>query len=203
MIQYLRKIFSVIQGRIDGYRGIIRADLFVSVNADSADGSKIGGCPIAHFLAKHNLRTFSSPFDWLMNVHLSDVAHLLQNNGEGFFATIKEIQNDNTSLKREIQDIATSIIAPHHFPRSISIDEYYPIFIKKHRERFARLMQKLKKSKRIVFVSRRDTDIGEFENFLGEMQKIHRAEYIFVNIRHNANLADMEKHIINGGGGIV
>ena len=31
MIQYLRKIFSVIQGRIDGYRGIIRADLFVSV----------------------------------------------------------------------------------------------------------------------------------------------------------------------------
>lgn len=194
-------MFSKIQRYIDDYRGIIRADLFVSVGADSADGSKIGGCPIATFLSKYKLRRFSSPFDWLLNVRLSNVSTFLQNNGDGFFANIKEINPNSTSQTREIKDINTGMVSPHDFPRTERIDEYYPRFIQKHKQRFQRLINNIKKAKRVVFISRRDTNISEFKLFLKSMQRFHSAEYIFVNIRHNEKLTTMTKNIIDIGGG--
>ena len=50
-------VFDKIQRYIDDLRGIIVADLFVSVG---------NACRPAHYLQKFNLRTFSSPFDWMM-----------------------------------------------------------------------------------------------------------------------------------------
>ena len=193
MIQYLRKIFSVIQGRIDGYRGIIRADLFVSVG---------NACRPAHYLQKFNLRTFSSPFDWMMEYKVEHIAYFLKNDGADFFAKFQEIRKDESGYShRFVQDSQTGMVSMHDFPRNERIEAIYPEFIAKHKRRFANLKNAILKSKHIIFVGNRDSNLQEFERFLEAMQKIHKAQYIFINVRHNENLATMTRSVISGGGG--
>lgn len=183
----------------------ICADIFISLSADSADGSRVGGCPIAYFLSKYRLRSFSLPFDWMMNCKLKDITHLIQSEGREFFTQIEQICVNKET--REIRDKQTGIIAIHDFPISQSVEEYYPLFVEKYKRRFKRLIKTIQKNKKIAFLSRRDTSIKEFECFLQEMQKFHKAKYTFINIRHDENITNLQKTIkmidYYGGGGII
>lgn len=190
-------MFSKAQKYVDDCRGIIRADLFVSVG---------GVCRPAHYLRRFHLRSFSSPFDWITNYKLEHIIHFLRNDGADFFANIEYMGDDEWVKTHSIKDTNTGMISIHDFPLNKSVEEYYPDFIAKYKRRFANLKKALQKSKCIVFLSYRNETLQEFQIFLNEMQKIHSAEYIFVNIRHNENLATMTKSIINmsnGGGEII
>ena len=180
-------MFGKIQRYIDTWRGIIRADLFISVG---------GACRPAHYLKRFRLRTFSSPFDWMMNYKLEHIIYFLQNDGADFFKNIENMGADEWVKTHRIRDIKTGMISIHDF----SISECYPEFISKHKRRFANLKKAIHKSKRIVFLSNRDDDLQEFHTFLDEMKKIHSAKYILCNIRNNENLTTMTKNITNGGG---
>ena len=188
-------MFSKIQRYIDDYRGIIRADLFVSVG---------GVCRPAHYLRMFYLRRFSSPFDWMMNYKLEHIIHFLRNDSADFFVNIEYMGDDEWVKTHSIKDTNTGMISIHDFPLDKSVEEYYPNFIAKYKRRFANLKKALQKSKCIVFLSYRNETLQEFQIFLNEMQKIHNAKYIFVNIRHNENLMTITKNAINiyGGGGI-
>ena len=196
MITKLRKIFSTIQRRIDTCRGVIYADLFVSVGE---------ACRPAHYLQKYHLRSFSSPFDWCMCYKLEHIIHFLQNDGADFFAKFQEIRQDSQDYShRFVQDSQTGMVSMHDFVRDKTVAEYYPEFIAKYKRRFANLKSALLKSKCVVFVGNRDDEMDEFQRFLSQMQTIHNAEYIFVNIRHKQRKIGYKRKIIDfnvGGGG--
>ena len=199
MITKLRKIFSTIQRRIDTCRGVIYADLFVSVGE---------ACRPAHYLQKYHLRSFSSPFDWCMCYKLEHIIHFLQNDGADFFAKFQEIRQDSQDYShRFVQDSQTGMVSMHDFVRDKTVAEYYPEFIAKYKRRFANLKSALLKSKCVVFVGNRDDEMDEFQRFLSQMQTIHNAEYIFVNIRHKQRKIGYKRKIIDfnvrGGGGIT
>ncbi len=188
-------MFDKIQRYIDDYRGIIRADLFVSVG---------NACRPAHYLQKFKLRSFSSPFDWMMEYKLEHIAYFLKNDGADFFAKFQEICKDESGYShRFVQDSQTGMVSMHDFPRDECIEAIYPKFIAKYKRRFANLKNAILKSKHIVFVGNRDSNLQEFKRFLEAMQKIHKAQYIFINVRHNENLATMTRSVISGGVSII
>lgn len=184
-------IFSEIYKRIDDFCGIIRADLFISVG---------GACRPAHYLQKFNLRTFSSPFDWMMEYKLEHIVYFLKNDGADFFAKFEEIRKDDSGYShRFVQDSQTGMVSMHDFPRNKSIKDYYPEFIAKYKRRFANLKKAILESKHIVFVGNRNNNLQEFQTFLDEVQQIHTAKYTFINVRHSKR--SMTKRIMIGGGG--
>lgn len=186
-------IFNAIQGRIDALRGIIRADLFVSVG---------GACRPAHYLQKFHLRSFSSPFDWMMNYKLEHIIHFLRNDGADFFADISEIrESERGYTHRFVQDRQTGMISMHDFPREMGIDECYDEFIAKHKRRFATLKSALFSAKHIVFVGNRNESMEIFETFLNEMQKIHPAKYTLINVRHKKRIIARKRVVAFNGGG--
>lgn len=186
-------IFNTIQGRIDALRGIIRADLFVSMG---------GACRPAHYLQKFHLRSFSSPFDWMMSYKLEHIIHFLRNDGADFFAQITEIrENESGFSHRFVQDRQTGMISMHDFSREMGIDEYYDEFITKHKRRFATLKNALLGAKHIVFVGNRNENMENFENFLNEMQKIHPAKYTLINVRHKKRIITRKRIVAFNGGG--
>lgn len=189
-------IFNTIQRHIDDLRGIIRADLFVSVG---------GACRPAHYLQKFHLRSFSSPFDWMMSYKLGHIIHFLRNDGADFFAQITEIrENESGFPHRFVQDSQTGMISMHDFPREMGINECYNEFIAKHKRRFANLKSALLGAKHIVFVGNRNENMESFENFLNEMQKIHPAKYTLINVRHKKRIITRKRVVVfNGGGGIA
>lgn len=178
------------------FGGKIRADIFVSGG---------GACRPAHYLRKFHLRTFSSPFDWMMAYKLNDIVHLLQNDGRGFFAQIKEIPQDKKYECRFIKDCQTGMISMHDFPRDKSIDEHYPEFIDKHKRRFEKLKNEIKNAKNIVFIANRGEPMSEFKAFLEKMQNFHKASYTLIIIRHNKQATKLKKTVrmTMGGGGII
>ena len=186
------KIFSAIQRRLDDLRGIIRADLFVSVG---------DACRPAHYLQKFCLRSFSSPFDWMMNYKLEHIIHFLRNDGADFFAQISEIRKGESGYAhRFVQDNQTGMISMHDFSRERGIDECYGEFIDKHKRRFARLKSALLGAKHIVFVGNRNESMENFKIFLSEMQEIHRAKYTLINVRHKEQIFAKKRVIFDGGG---
>ena len=191
-------MFSKIQRCIDALRGIIRADLFVSVG---------GACRPAHYLQKFHLRSFSSPFDWMMNYKLEHIIHFLRNDGADFFADISEIcESERGYTHRFVQDRQTGMISMHDFPREMGIDECYDEFIAKHKRRFATLKSALFGAKHIVFVGNRNENMENFENFLNEMQKIHPAKYTLINVRHKKRIITRKRVVafnVCVGGGIA
>lgn len=175
----------------------ICADVFIS-----------GGnaCRPAHYLKKFHLRTFSSPFDWMMVYKLNDIAHFLQNDGRGFFAKIEEIPQDEKYECRFIKDCQTGMISMHDFPRDKSIDEYYPEFIDKHKRRFEKLKNEIKNAKNVVFIANRNEPMKEFKTFLEKMQNFHKASYTLIIIRQNKQATKLKKTVrmtMRGGGIII
>ena len=178
---------------IESLRGNIYADLLVSVG---------NACRPAHYLRKFHLRSFSSPFDWMMNYKLEHIIHFLRNDGADFFAQISEIDKGESGYThRFVQDKQTGMISMHDFVRERGIDECYDEFIDKHKRRFARLKSALLGAKHIVFIGNRDESMENFENFLNEMQKIHRAKYTFINVRHKEQITTRKRVIAFNGGG--
>lgn len=173
----------------------ICADVFISGG---------GACRPAHYLRKFHLRTFSSPFDWMMAYKLNDIAHLLQNDGRGFFAQIKEIPQDKKYEHRFIKDCQTGMISMHDFVHHQSIAQYYPEFINKYKRRFEKLKNEIKNAKNIVFIANRGEPMSEFKAFLEKMQNFHKASYTLINIRHDEKALKFKKTatMIMGGGGL-
>ena len=130
---------AIMLSKIQRYfnKNTIRADVFISAG---------GACRPAHYLRKHRLRTFSSPFDWMMCYKLEHIIYFLQNGGQGFFTKIKEIRQNETNDNRFIQDSQTGMVSMHDFLRSQSIEECYTEFIHKHKRRFIQLKNEIKKS---------------------------------------------------------
>ena len=173
----------------------IRADAFISVGP---------ACRPAQYLRKFNLRTFSSPFDWMMSYSLNDAARLIKCGGAGFFAHYAELERSAADYPhhRFVQDSQTGMISMHDFPRTASVRQHYGEFAAKYKRRFEALKKAICAARHIVFVANRNEDEATFEAFLRQMREFHAASYTFINIRHDEGAKKLIKtsKMTSGGG---
>lgn len=145
-------------------------------------------CRPAHWLRKANLRLFANPLDWMMRYSLQTVIELFQNNFEYFFQERKEhTDKKGAPHSRYVEDTKTGMIAMHSFPQDQSLDEFYPFFIKTMKKRFFRLSDKMKESKKIIFLSNRNEPIENIRHFLQTMSLSFSSHLTYINIRNSEN----------------
>ena len=86
-------------------------------------------CRPAWYLKINKLRYVSSPFDWMMGYRLETFIYFLkQKNLNGFFENKLYLDRDSGRY-RVVRDTKYGVTSMHAFPKSMSLDEYYPIFI--------------------------------------------------------------------------
>lgn len=151
----------------------IKADLFFSVGR---------ACRPAFHLRRFGVRTFSSPFDWMMDYKLETVIRLFEEGFDTFFADVEDI-TENVTKYRSVRDIQNGITDIHHFPRNMEIEAVLPEFRETMTRRFNHLMSEIKKSKKVVIFSHRNDEREVFEDFIRRLYRIHPAEYVFLNVR--------------------
>ena len=150
-------------------------------------------CRPVFFIKKAKLRKEAFPFDWFSGFTLDDFITLTENNFEKFFTDV--IDNTENKLKthsdikhRQLAEKNSNINSFHHFPLDITPEEYYPEFIAKIRKRNKRMLERIKASKKILFITNRDEPFEHFEKFLKQMQeRFPQKEFIFLNIRNSKN----------------
>ncbi len=192
------KMFDFIKRYFKNRKDKIYADCFISLG---------GACRPAHYLREFNLRTFSSPFDWMMSYKLSDVTHLIKSGGADFFAKFVELERSEKDYPhhRFVQDSQTKMISMHDFPRQQSVEEHYGEFMAKYQRRFEALKKAILGAKHIVFVANRNENKANFVEFLRQMREFHAISYTFINVRHDEKAEKLKKtiKIVNGGGGFA
>lgn len=150
-------------------------------------------CRPVFYIKKAKLRKEAFPFDWFNGFSLDDFITLTENNFEKFFTDV--IDNTENKLKtnsnikyRQLNDKKNNISSLHHFPLDITPEEYYPEFIAKIRKRNKRMQERIKSSKKILFITNRDEPFEHFEKFLKQMQeRFPQKEFVFLNIRNSKN----------------
>ena len=171
-------------------------------------------CRPAQALRRNGLRFCSLPFDWMMNYTLESVLMHLKTKGRNFFISI--VPEYVKSGKYYVQDSSTQMISMHDFPVNIPINKYYKIFHGIYAKRFRIMHKILRKSKKICFISNRDTDIGDIKHFVQEFKKLYKFDNLYyINVRNaetenikedNNNkitIYDVAFNDINKGGGIL
>lgn len=164
----------------------IKADLFISLG---------GACRPAFYLQKYELRSFSSPYDWMMHYELKDIIKDFKENFTNFFKNYIELDSTKYGM-RVVQDTNSKMIAMHDFPKDMSVKENYEKFIAQKRARFKKLQDAIKSAKHIVFISNRNEDTQNFKDFLHFMRSFRKARYTFINIRHNEKASEFSHKIV-------
>ncbi|SEH27921.1 DUF1796 family putative cysteine peptidase [Selenomonas sp. KH1T6] len=156
-------------------------------------------CRPAHQLKLHNLRMAAFPLDWQMDYSLDTVAHLLETEFFDFFQEVAEdeerTKNLNPGLQknRHVTDVKNKIVSIHHFPKKLSLEEGQREFHKVMMPRAKRLIDVLKKSKRVLFVCNRSENSEKLGEFLEEVHKIYpHGDFTLINMRDNSDMEDGE-----------
>lgn len=123
-----------------------------------------GTCSIAYQLKKFNLRNCSFPFDWVRINNFSNIAYLLENNFDKFFLDYKLIE---FSKNFKVNNMNGSYIYKsnfckfyHDFDSKIN-DKNFLLFKKKYLRRINRLYEKIKNSKKILFIREEIGNLSE------------------------------------------
>lgn len=78
-------------------------------------------------LRRVNMRTFSSPLDWMFRYDLSLYSDLLHKREFDLFREYEE-NEESPSEHRNVRDLRTGMISLHHFTKNQSIQEQLPDF---------------------------------------------------------------------------
>ena len=115
-----------------------------------------GNCSVAHNLRYRGMRPFSLPFDWCYMEDESPIVYLLkafENNFQDFFLKENlELQPATPEHAIIYKDRISGYYFPNHFPEKIKKDKDYSEVAKKIKRRIERLYQKIKESKKILFI---------------------------------------------------
>ncbi|MNH90796.1 hypothetical protein D3C73_433410 [compost metagenome] len=143
-------------------------------------------CDPALQLRRKNLRTFSSPLDWVVTLSLSDVSRLLKNKFKDYMDLNHMKLIDGKAHVIEdgviqplksyfVKDSYYNIISVHDFP-ILPHQEWYeilPAFKEKINPRIDRLLEKIINSKSILFIrwAAKYEEVVELKLVLSEMTK--------------------------------
>ncbi|MED3981909.1 DUF1796 family putative cysteine peptidase [Priestia megaterium] len=148
-------------------------------------------CDIANQLKRHNLRQFSSPFDWIWTPSLSDINKLLRNRFKDFMKVenmkfvnygIGTVDNkDNLVFTDEspktyiLEDTKYNITSVHDFPvlPNQNWEASYPYVKEKFDRRINRFFEKINNSELILFVRyyANYSEVAELHSILSELTK--------------------------------
>ena len=123
-----------------------------------------GTCSIAYQLKKNNLRNKAYPFDWVRISNLSNINHLLENNFDKFFLDLKLVE---FSKNFKVNNMNGSYIYKnnfckfyHDFDSKIN-DKNFLLFKEKYLRRINRFYEKIKNSKKILFIREEIGNLSE------------------------------------------
>lgn len=140
----------------------------------------------AYWLRENGLRKVALPFDWMMSYPLNVVSRAFNYSVEEWFKDNYEKNSENTKF-RAVTDANMGMISLHHFPKSVSVEEYLPEFRSIFVERQQRMLNLLRTKKAVCFVANRLEDVPEIINFLKIVTQtfpnIHNLT--FINVRHS------------------
>lgn len=155
-----------------------------------------GGCQTAYHLLSNGLEKNTYPLDWMMLYNLETVNDLFERGFQSFFKDWEENVELGDESNRYIIDKRTGMVAMHHFRKDDTVEAQYQYFLNKAIFRYKLVDQHLKWSRVVMFVSRRDEQLGEFEIFLKKMQKLYKCKMLLLNIK-NDNEEKFTEYLIN------
>lgn len=113
-------------------------------------------CFVATFLKEQGLRLFSGPFDWVYGRTFEDRFAMLLNDFEHFFEKSDLLYRRSFKLWRGEHDVyfntRTKLAHIHDFDFHGDFEKEYPIVKEKYDRRIARLLERMRTSKRILIV---------------------------------------------------
>ncbi|MCQ2379665.1 MAG: papain-like cysteine peptidase [Victivallaceae bacterium] len=171
----LRRKYLILKFKIDdSLFGLptIQSDLVLSIG---------NSCRTAQHLKDLGLRSFSSPFDWMMCYRLSAVTNFFKNGFDGFFKSYG-VKEDWEGPHWWVYDKETGMTSIHDFPKTQTVESYLGTFHETMARRFENLKNGILNSRRTCFVSRGNT-IDELRIFLEEIDDIFpNRRFIVLNI---------------------
>jgi hypothetical protein len=137
-------------------------------------------CPIGEScIASHNLRenllqVESYPFDWLMDCKLDNFIHYMQTDFHDF------LLKENLKLYKDIpptscehyKDVSTGTLFVHCFKKGAPLDEDFMAVYEIFQRRIKRFQNRIKQSRRILFVYVSKTDSYSDEDLMLKTEKI-------------------------------
>ncbi len=157
-------------------------------------------CLAAMKLREHNLRPFSGVLDWVGSPTLSKVNLLLKNRFSGFMdiknlKPIKYLSENDLYVYNPVYDIGIN----HDFKAHNNTLTHlggYPEVREKYDRRIKRFLDKVKKSKRILFIRTEQSEasldeIKELESILSEMV-VNDFELLMVHHKNVNTMIDKE-----------
>lgn len=98
-------------------------------------------CGVAQELEKIGLRSFSSPFDWIISMSFEKVLELIKNYFDSFFTQLYFLDKTTNQVNNDIYAIQFY----HDFKKEKTIDEQLPLIESKYKRRIMRFYEELKK----------------------------------------------------------
>ena len=170
-------------------RGIhlpIEADLVLSLGK---------ACRPAQALRRNHLRTFASPFDWMMNYSLKTISNFFNNGFSTFFKEYTIIDKKNKYI---VKDVKSGMLSLHDFPTDKNVADVYPEFIRKMNKRFTQTATNINTSRNILFISNRDiAEYPCFIEFINDMHDIMYNKNIYILNIHNSKEEEININYIN------
>lgn len=111
-------------------------------------------CFTSLMLRQNNLQVASFPFDWLLNIEYKQSLEFLCNNFENFLnkEDLKLAENEGNEFHNTYKNIRHNFSLVHDFPVNVDFDTQFEIVKAKYLKRSERLLEKIKKSKNVLFV---------------------------------------------------
>ena len=114
-------------------------------------------CVTAVQLKRCGLRKESGPFDWMFTDHTSGLSRVIQNEFDGYMnlQNLRVEGHDYYRMNYLVKDNRYGLVSAHDFDLKLNPDGIlltYPQVIEKIRRRSQRLMERMKSSRRILFV---------------------------------------------------
>lgn len=159
------KLFKIIKEN-KRYKALLKPETF-NVDYVMSLGSF---CRTAQALKRNNLRTNASPFDWMMCYELSTVANFFEQGLDNYFIHRSDLHEDKDGF-RKIKDEDTGMIAMHHFPTTISVEQFYPEFLETSKRTMERVRSSIERSSTFAFVSYREFNFEDIENFTFRLER--------------------------------
>jgi len=169
-------------------------DIIYSLGAD---------CGCAFYLKRHNLRSYSGPFDWLTGASFETRLNLILSDFEDFLNkdSIKPLIQDNhpTNLNYSLyQDINLGFYFYHDFSAELSFEDALSEVQKKYQRRIKRFYKKIQNSDRalLIWFSRYSPVSDELSKELCAkvIEKFNnKVDFLLIEKDESKNLGEIEK----------
>lgn len=138
-------------------------------------------CRPAFYLRRHNLRYFSSPFDWMMRYKLESIKNFVDIGIDDFFREYTIVSAGPKNYN--VVDLHTNMISMHSFTKERTMEEQYPSFLTTMKHRFDRFLAAMRAADRLCFISNRSaTELPDIFNFVEDMEQRFAKSVLYVNV---------------------